>query len=146
VETHVEVREPVTERDFERYYDLRWRILREPWTDAKESERDEYEQEAIHITAWVEGKLTGVGRVHFISPEEAQVRYMAVEEGYSGQGIGSAILRELEDRARLRGARRMVLNARESAVRFYEKHRYVITDQTSVLFDRIAHWEMRKEL
>ena len=142
----IDVREPASDRDFELYYDLRWRVLRERWTQVRESGRDEHEHDAYHLTAWDGTKLVGTGRLHFNSDEEAQVRCMAVEESHARQGIGSKILKALEDRARARGAKRVVLNARESALPFYRKHRYELVDQSGTLFDSIVHWRMKKNL
>jgi len=137
------IREPRSGVDFGLYYDLRWRILREPWTQQRETGRDEHEDSAYHLMAWVGEQVVGVGRLHFNSADEAQVRYMAVEGGFTGQGVGGAILAALEEHAWAAGARRVVLNAREAAVRFYEKHGYRRTERARELFG-ISHWEMRK--
>lgn len=140
------IREPCSEEDFRLYYDLRWRILREPWTQSRESGRDEHEKEAIHLMAFLGGVLVGVGRVHFTSPLEARIRYMAVEPQHAHQGVGGRILMELETRARRAGARRIVLNAREAATPFYRKHGYALVDQSGTLFDSIIHWSMSKRI
>lgn len=140
------LREPRSEEDFKLYYDLRWRILREPWTQARESGRDEHEENAIHVMACDGDTLVGVGRLHFNSPGEAQIRYMAVEPQHWNQGIGGRILMELEERARLAGAERIVLNAREAAIPFYRKHGYAPADQSGTLFNSIIHWSMSKHL
>jgi len=142
----VAIREPVTPDEWARYYDLRWRILRKPWTEDKESARDEHESEAIHLMAWSGQTLVGVGRLHFNSPEEAQVRYMAVEPEFANQGAGSTILHALEDRAHHAGAHRIVLNARETALPFYRKHGYALVDKSGTLFGAIDHWSMSKEI
>ena len=142
----IELQEPRTAKEFEQYYDLRWRILREPWTTDRESSTDEREDEAFHLGAWCGAKLAGVGRLHFNSPKEAQVRYMAVERGYDGRGIGSIVLQALEQRARVQGAARIVLNSRETALGFYLRHGYARTDQSGTLFDAIVHWRMQKQL
>ncbi len=142
----IELREPNTEEDFQLYYDLRWRILREPWTQVRESAQDEYERDAFHIMAWEGELLVGVGRLHFNSPEEAQVRYMAVEKDHGRRGIGSLVLHELEANARARGAKRIVLNAREDAIPFYKSHNYELTGRTSTLFESLIHSRMVKEL
>jgi GNAT superfamily N-acetyltransferase len=142
----IEVRQPLNDEELARYYDLRWRILREPWTQERESGRDELEDQAFHLTAWTGDRLTGAGRLHWNSSEEAQVRYMAVEEGFGGQGIGSLILEGLEGEARRRGATRIVLNARETAVPFYRKHSYRLIDRSGTLFESLPHWRMLKEL
>jgi GNAT superfamily N-acetyltransferase len=143
----IQLREPKTEEEFRLYYDLRWRILREPWTSARDSAQDEHERDAFHLIALQDGKLlVGIGRLHFNSPEEAQVRYMAVEKGHTGSGIGSRILEALEAHARQRGAKRIVLNARENAIPFYTRHDYELSDKSSTLFESLVHWRMKKEL
>jgi ribosomal protein S18 acetylase RimI-like enzyme len=142
----MKVREPRTKKEYEKYYDLRWRILRKPWTQPRGSERDELEGESIHVMACEKGKPLGVGRVHFNSSKEAQIRYMAVEEGLQGKGIGTMILQELEKNAERKGATHIILNARESAVGFYKKHGYRIVGKAHTLFGVIPHHEMRKKL
>ncbi len=142
----VTVREPRSDAEFEQYYALRWKVLREPWDQPRDSEKDEYEAGAVHLMAWGDGTLVGVGRLHFNTPTEAQIRYMAVEEDRRSRGVGAEILRELEKRARERGAQSVVLNARDRAVRFYEKHGYATTGKASSLFGSVDHWAMRKDL
>jgi N-acetylglutamate synthase-like GNAT family acetyltransferase len=142
----IEVREPRTQEELDLYYDLRWRVLREQWTKARDSGRDEHEHNAFHLTAWDGSKLVGTGRLHFNTPEEAQVRCMAVEDAYRSTGVGSLILEALEGRAREQGAKLVMLNAREGAVSFYRKHGYQLMDQSNTLFNLIPHWRMHKAL
>ncbi|HKD91151.1 MAG TPA: GNAT family N-acetyltransferase [Terriglobales bacterium] len=141
----VTLREPQA-NEMERYYDLRWRVLREPWSQQRGQERDQHETGAIHLGAWADDRLVGVGRLHFIDSHTAQIRYMAVEPELQGQGIGGRLLQELEERARERGTQRIVLNARDRAVNFYRNHGYSVTHSSEVLFNSIPHWEMEKLL
>lgn len=143
----MKVYEPESKSDFERYYDLRWRILRKPWNQPRGSEKDELEDKSIHVMVCKEDRIpVGVGRAHFNSPSEAQIRYMAVEEGFQGKGIGTMVLEELEKIIAKKGAECAVLNARESAVAFYEKHGYRIVSKAHTLFGLIPHFKMKKEL
>ncbi len=142
----IKICQPETKKDFERYYDLRWRILRRPWNQPKGTEKDEYEGRAIHFMASVEGRVVGVGRAHLNSEEEAQIRYMAVEAEYRGKGVGNSLLKQLERRIRENGARYVVVNARENAVGFYQKNGYEVTGQAPTLFGCIRHRRMRKKL
>ncbi len=142
----LEVRRILVEPDLAAYYDLRWRVLREPWTQDRANERDPRDNDAIHLGCWIDERLAGVGRLHFNSPAEAQIRFMAVEPGYSGHGIGSCLLRELERLAAAEGALAMVLDARESALSFYEKHGYRSLAFAGQLFNEINHWKMAKGL
>ena len=88
----------------------------------------------------------GVGRAHFNSEAEAQIRYMAVEEEWQGKGIGKMILSYLEEKIKEKGATYIVLNARDIAIKFYEKQGYEIVKKAHVLFDAIPHYRMRKKL
>jgi GNAT superfamily N-acetyltransferase len=143
--TSIRLYEPQTEPEWSLYYDLRWRVLRAPWEQPRGSERDERDPESIHLLALDPvGNAVGAGRLHFNSPSEAQVRFMAVEEHQRGKGIGSVILRELERRAWARGASLVVLDARDSAVGFYARHGYEVLGAGLTLFGSVNHQRMRK--
>ncbi len=143
----MEVLEPKTKEEFEKYYDLRWRLLRKPWNQPRGSEKDELENQSIHIMVTDEtSNIIGVGRGHFNSKDEAQIRYMAVEENQRGKGIGRAILEELENRLREKRIKYIVLNAREPTINFYKRYGYNIIEKAHILFDSISHFKMRKDL
>jgi len=138
--------EPQTREDFDKYYDLRWRILRKPWNQPRGSEKDDLEDESIHLMACSGGVVCGVARAHFNSSHEAQIRYMAVDEACRGKGIGAKLLAGLEERVKQKGARRITLNARETAVGFYEGHGYEIVAKAHTLYGCIEHFRMVKRL
>lgn len=140
------IKSPQTRQEFFDYYDLRWRILRAPWNQPKGSEQDELEGQAIHIIAVEEGKIVGCGRAHFNSDGEAQMRYMAVENQWQGKGIGKLILDELEKKVIEKGAKKIILHARESVVKFYEKNGYRIVKPSHTLFGTIPHYLMEKKV
>jgi len=142
----IDICRPQTEEEFERYYELRWEILRKPWNQPKGSEKDEYEEEATHIIACINNKIIGVGRIHMNSKEEAQIRYMAIKGRYRGKGIGGLVLKELERVAKEEGADYIILNARKNVVDFYKYHGYKILEKAHTLFGCILHWKMRKDL
>ncbi|WP_337866877.1 GNAT family N-acetyltransferase [Ignavibacterium sp.] len=138
------VKSPQTRDEFFKYYDLRWRILRAPWNQPKGSEQDELEGQAIHIVAVEDEKIVGCGRAHFNTADEAQIRYMAVENQWQGKGVGKLILDELENRVIEKGAKKIILHARESVVKFYEKNGYKIVKPSHTLFGSIPHFLMEK--
>ena len=45
---------PVSEADYDAYYELRWKILRAPWNQPRGSERDDREADSTHLMV-VEG-------------------------------------------------------------------------------------------
>lgn len=139
------VRAPKTMEEYERYRDLRWRILRAPWNQPKGSEVDEMEAKAFPIMVCeIDGFPIGVGRVHFNSEDEAQIRSMAVEEEWRGKGIGSIVLKELEKIAVDKGAKKIILHARDNAVIFYQSNGYRIVQLSHTLFGVIPHYLMEK--
>jgi ribosomal protein S18 acetylase RimI-like enzyme len=141
------VRSPQTAGEFASYFDLRWRVLRAPWGAPRGSERDELEAAADHaMFCSDDGTPLGVGRLHFNSTAEAQIRYMAVGESARGQGLGRRIVEHLEGLARQRGADRIVLNARDEAVEFYRKLGYETIQRAPTMFGSIAHYRMEKQL
>jgi len=140
----IEIREPITGKEFEQYYDLRWRILRKPWKHPRGTEKDEFESDAIHIAVFLHGKIIGCSRGHFISSNQAQIRWMAVEEEYQEQGLGSRLLKVLEEKLFEAGAVEIILKAREKAVSLYKKQEYEIYKEGDVLFGEIKHYWMRK--
>ena len=141
------IRPPANESEFAAYYDLRWRILRKPWSQPRGSEKDEFETEAFHVAAWTEsGDVIAVGRLHRVSGDCAQIRYMAVDPSQRSRGFGAAILLELESLAVKSGFREIKLHARDQAVQFYRTHGYELMGRSHLLFGVIEHFEMRKRI
>jgi predicted GNAT family N-acyltransferase len=143
----VEIRSPETDTEFEAYYDLRWRVLRQPWGQSPGSERDELDDDATHVAGYDEVKgLVCVGRLHAVETGVGQVRYMAVEEPLRGRGLGQAVLNELERLGKRQGMSVIVLDAREAAVGFYRRNGYEAVGEGHVLFGEVRHSKMRKRL
>ena len=138
--------EPSTPDEFQYYYDLRWKILRAPWNQPRGSEQDELEPSSRHLMV-IDSKqaVIAVGRLHFNSIREAQIRYMAVDVIQQRKGVGSLLLNALEQMAVTLGAAHIVMDARESALRFYRKHGYEPEGPGQVLFHAIAHVRMGKD-
>ena len=108
------LRSPTSPPEWDVYFDLRWRILRQPWGQPRGSERDSEDDSAFHVLLLDPArKVLACRRLHFNALDEAQVRYMAVDENKRGRGYWSCILRGLEAEAARRGARKIVLNARD---------------------------------
>src|SRR5437762_7092168 len=88
---------PRSPSEWDAYFDLRWRILRQAWGQPRGSERDSEDDSAFHLLLMdTAGKPLACGRLHLPAPGEAQVRYNAVDEHARGRGYGSRILEALE--------------------------------------------------
>ena len=144
----VKIIEPSTSKEFKKYYNLRYEVLRKPWLQPKGSERDEEGETSLHrmIIDEPNGKAVAVGRLQFNTIEEAQIRYMAVSDDYQGKGYGRKMVKALDNIAREKGSRKIILQSRGNAVKFYEKNGYKIIEKSYLLFDEIQHWLMKKEL
>ena len=142
----VVLKQPESPEEFKSYFNLRYRILRAPWGEPEGSEVDEMEDQCFHIMATNNGHVMGVGRMQFNTEDEAQIRYMAVEKEYEGNGIGRMIVNTLEQEAINKNVSTIILDAREPAVGFYQKLGYSIEKKSYVLFDEIQHFRMIKQL
>jgi predicted GNAT family N-acyltransferase len=143
----VDVRRPQSEEEFERLYELRWQVLRAPWGEPPGSERDATDADSEHaLIQDADGEPLAAGRLHFNSRDEAQIRYMAVAESARGQGLGRCIVEYLETLARDRGAKTVVLNAREEVAGFYQTMGYEIIGAGPTLFGTVKHVRMQKQL
>jgi N-acetylglutamate synthase-like GNAT family acetyltransferase len=141
------VRPPQSHEEFAQYFDLRWRVLRAPWGQPRGSEQDELENSAEHAMIVDDaGRVLAVGRLHFNSHDEAQIRYMAVDDEARGRGLGSLIVEYFEQIARQRGANVIVLNARNEVTGFYARLGYEIVGEGPTMFDIVAHSKMSKRL
>ena len=140
--------EPSTSKEFKKYYNLRYEVLRKPWGQPLGSERDEREETSIHrmIIDKKTGNALAVGRLQINSKDEAQIRYMAVADEFQGKGLGSQLISVLEDVARGKGIQRIILSARENALQFYKNNGYEIVKKTHFLFGEIQHWLMQKQI
>ena len=114
------IKSPETESEWESYFNFRWEKLRKPLGMPKDTLKDDKEQDSCHLIAVdSDEEVVGTGRLHFNSKQEGQIRYMAVNESIQRKGLGSSIVLELEMMAKKKGAKKMVLNARENALNFY---------------------------
>ncbi|VGO15542.1 Acetyltransferase [Pontiella desulfatans] len=75
----------------------------------------------------------------------AKIRQMAVSTSHQRSGLGRKLMAGLEENLRGRGFRRLVLNARASAVGFYEKLGYAGMGET-FLEVGLPHLKMGKTI
>jgi len=142
----IEIRCPKTEMEWDSYYDLRYRILRQPWNQPRGSERNEGDYSAIHAAYFQNGVIKGVARLDLMDNEIGQIRFMAVETDSQGKRIGEKLMVHLEDLAFQNGRRKIILHAREIALGFYQKLGYEIVEKSHLLFGEIQHYLMEKAI
>lgn len=139
---------PHTQQDWAAYQALRWQLLRAPWLPGLPAVFEAPDMPNIeHVIAKHEnGAVIGCGRIHWLGQGRAQIRAMAIEPEYQGTGLGRRLLQRLEQLARGRGITQIKLQARQSAVAFYQRCGYTVTGPGETLFESIPHQWMVKHL
>ena len=82
-----------------------------------ELEMDEYDQQAQHALAYVDGQAVATGRIL----SDGHIGRIAVLKAYRGKGIGAAVVRFLTDVARQQAWPRVYLGSQLHAQAFYER-------------------------
>lgn len=136
---------PTSEHDWQTYYDLRYRVLREPFQRPRGSEQDEYDQVGYHrMVVDGSGTAVAIGRLHFNSPDEGQIRFMASAPEHRGEGHGVTIVKALEQLARDEGAKHIVINSRDNTLGFYLKCGYTLQEEADTVSNPSAEHHLRK--
>lgn len=141
--------QPQTEVHWQQVYDLRYAVLRAPWKQPKGSEKAEDDASSLHAAILdAQNNVIATARIHRVSEEEAQIRFMAVAKEWQRKGIGEAVLRFTEGLGRryYKGITTYCLHARENALGFYAKNGYTSVEKSYVLFDTIQHYLMKKNV
>jgi N-acetylglutamate synthase-like GNAT family acetyltransferase len=101
---------------------LRYKALREPWGHPKGTEKDDYEPISEHFMAVNEkGEIVGVAKLYEKSESVGHVSHLAVSPEHQHKGVGHLLLKEVEERARVRGFRALGTMARTTATAYFEK-------------------------
>ena len=135
-----------TKTEIDGIIDLRYDILRKPWSQPKETSTDGMEESAINAYIEENGKVIACGRLQDNGSGVGQIRYMAVDANYQGKGLGKLIVIKLEDEAQKINLQTIELQARENAVEFYKSQGYIVKEASFKLWDIIQHYLMSKEI
>ncbi len=115
-------------------------------------ERDAADQKAYHVLALQQGHAVGTARLVMLpnAPQGqtglwAQVGRMAVLQSVRKMGIGSMLLKAVEDEARRRQVNGIILHAQLVALEFYKRYHY---EPMGAVFEEagMPHLEMHKKL
>lgn len=138
---------PQTDSDLDAYFKFRWEVLRKPLNYPEGSEKDEYEQVAEHrMIVNSAGEILAAGRMHYNTPEEIQIRHIAVRKDQQGKGLGKFIVSALEAEAVESGAIRSVTNSLESSVEFFTQCGYQVEGDAPNELGTIKRKHMLKRL
>jgi N-acetylglutamate synthase-like GNAT family acetyltransferase len=132
-------------KEYQQMVELRNEILRKPLGLVFDPEELARENEDILIAAFEEDKMLGCCLLTKVDNQCVRLRQMAVQNNLQGKGIGSAMMNYAENVARDAGYNKVIMDARKTAIGFYEKLGYKVTGNE---FEEITvhHLIMEKEL
>ena len=130
-----------TEADMDAAFALRHQVFVVGQDVPADLERDDLDAVSDHAVAILEGVVIGTGRLL----PDGTIGRMAVAAPARGQGVGAAVLEQLEHRARERGLAAVELHAQVHASGFYERAGYEPFGEV-YLEAGIEHQSMRKAL
>lgn len=77
-----------------------------------------------------EEKIVGVGGLHILWEDLSEIRSLAVSDQHSGQGLGSRLVEELENRAKFLGIPRVITLTYQKE--FFEKSGYKVVNKETL--------------
>jgi len=140
----IEIRTPITPKEWEQYYALRYDVLRKPLNQPLGSERNDGDLTGVHFALYENGMLRAIARLDKTDETTAQTRFVAVDTVAQGKGFGKLIMEAVESKSIARGDKKMILHARDYALQFYLRLGYTEIEKSYKLFDVLQHYLMEK--
>lgn len=121
----VVIRPPTTPKEFEPYYELRYKVLRMPLGQTDATDHNDTVNRCWHLAAFAHDAVIGVARLHVNEERQFVISWVAVDPNHRHRGVGWAIMEALHDIAKHAGASTIELTARNTARGFFRKLGYV---------------------
>ncbi|HEY7117742.1 MAG TPA: GNAT family N-acetyltransferase [Tepidisphaeraceae bacterium] len=133
----------------EEIFQVRWDVLRpgRPIEAARFAGDDA--PDTVHVGAFVEGQNIACAtatRMPWQGQPAWQLRGMGVVADWQGRGVGQVVLLRIEDLVRSSDIHQMWCNAREEAVKFYEKQGWAVASERFHIEDVGPHYKMTKRV
>ncbi len=140
----IEIRTPITPKEWDVYYALRYNVLRKPLNQPLGSERNDGDLTGKHFALYEDGMLRAIARLDKVDETTGQTRFVAVDTVAQGKGYGKMIMEAVEEKSKARGDYKMILHARDYALQFYLRLGYSEIEKSYKLFDVLQHYLMEK--
>lgn len=132
-------------KEYKQMVDLRYEILRRPLGLNFSEDQLIKEKDDVLIGAFDEDEMLGCCVLTSQGNGCVRLRQMAVQKNLQGKGIGESILHFAENIARDKGYKTLMMHARDTAIRFYEKFGYKINGEQFIEVNT-PHHVMEKRL
>jgi len=144
----IQIKSPLTREEFKRYYDLRYKVLREPWGQPRGTEKDDYEPISQHFMAVDDttGEILGVIKMLEKEPGVAWISHLAVASHQQKRGIGKLLMEHVENLARAQGYKTIGCTSRLNTTEYFKKAGYQIASLPTHYFGTTQVVWMEKPL
>ena len=136
---------PFKSKAYEETLHLRQEILRTPLGLMLSEEECSKEIKDLHVAGFIEEKLIACLVLSPYNEKTIKMRQVAVSFGLQGQGVGKKMVVEAEKLCKERNFDKIILNARDVVVPFYQQLGY--TNVSEIFIEvGIPHVKMEKKL
>ncbi|MFT8312986.1 MAG: GNAT family N-acetyltransferase [Clostridium sp.] len=126
--------------------EMRYRIFFKPFNCSMDMVFDNLEEESIHLVCCDNNIVAGYARLNIID-KTAQISQVVVKEEYRKKGIGSELIRELTDKSRESGMKKIILNAKIEIVDLYRSLGYeAVGQEFPSIKTGLSHIKMEKTI
>ncbi|MBP7274145.1 MAG: GNAT family N-acetyltransferase [Saprospiraceae bacterium] len=132
--------------EYDRTIQLRTEVLRKPLNLEFTLEQLEEEYNQVHFGGFLyDGNLVGCLVLQPLDQVHIKMRQVAVLPELQSKGIGQKLVAHAELFAKSNGYKKITLNARDTATKFYEKLNYKIVGEP---FEEVSiiHYKMKKNI
>lgn len=130
-------------------FEIRQKVFIEEQNVSPDEELDGLDQQLIHVIAYNDSKATATARIYLKEDNSiAKIQRVAVLKDFRGQHIGFKLMEEVERWARDNRLpiKQLILSAQDTAIPFYEKLGFEVTNPEGYLDANIPHHDMAKTL
>ena len=142
------IKSPTTREEFKEYYALRYEVLRKPWGQPKGTEKDDYEPISEHFMAVddLNGEIVGVVKLDEKEPGVGWLSHLAVAPAYQNKGVGTMLVKAVEQAAVKKGYKALGCNARLNTTAYFERFGFEIVGLPTNYFATVQVAWMEKQL
>ena len=132
-------------KEYQQMVALRYQILRQPLGLSFSTDELDKEKDNLLIAAFDDDEMVGCCMLTPKNSQMLQIRQMAVQNNLQGKGIGASLMSFIENLARDKGYKCLMMHARNTAIGFYEKFGYKVIGSEFIEVD-VPHHVMEKML
>ena len=124
-----EIRPIQNEAEKEAMYYQRWLVLRSPINLERGTEKDKYDDSALHLIAVYDRQVIASARLRELSTELGSIAYVAVLPEFQYMGVGTALMTKFIQISTEKHLKFLRVMTRINACKFYQRLGFLETGQ-----------------